>query len=302
MQPRGKTSGIRVYAPGKCRYLAHRSADSDNGRTEKFIRKKQVKTTMAQEKNIVLSAENLSIGYKDSGILRSGISVSLARGSLSCLIGRNGAGKSTLLRTMCGFQSPLSGTVTLNGKPADSYSRKELSRKMSVVLTEMLGEINYLTVRQTVETGRYPYCDCFATLGQEDRTAVNRAMKTAGVEHLAGRTMAEISDGQRQKVMIAKALAQDTDVILLDEPLSFLDMPAKVEIMNILKNLAQAEGKSLVLSTHDIDLALHFADSLWVMRSDGAVRQENRPWADKNAIVDDVFGVKGELIKDFLKL
>ena len=102
--------------------------------------------------------------------------------------------------------------------------------------------------------------------------------------------------------MIAKALAQDTDVILLDEPLSFLDMPAKVEIMNILKNLAQAEGKSLVLSTHDIDLALHFADSLWVMRSDGAVRQENRPWADKNAIVDDVFGVKGELIKDFLKL
>ena len=136
---------------------------------------------MVQEKNIVLSAENLSIGYKDSGILRSGISVSLARGSLSCLIGRNGAGKSTLLRTMCGFQSPLSGTVTLNGKPADSYSRKELSRKMSVVLTEMLGEINYLTVRQTVETGRYPYFDCFATLGQEDRTAVNRAMKTAGV-------------------------------------------------------------------------------------------------------------------------
>lgn len=257
---------------------------------------------MAQEKNTVLSAENLSIGYKNSSALRNGISLGLSRGNLACLIGRNGAGKSTLLRTLCGFQAPLSGTVTVEGRPASDYTRKELSRKMSVVLTEILGEINYLTVRQTVETGRYPYCDCFAALGPEDRAKTSLAMERVGIASLADSTMAAISDGQRQKVMIAKALAQDTDIILLDEPLSFLDMPAKIEIMQLLRDLAHGHGKALVLSTHDIDLALHFADSLWVMRHDGAMRQENRPWCDAQVIVDDVFGAQGSLIKDFLKL
>lgn len=250
----------------------------------------------------VLFTRDLAIGYRGAQAIRKDISVDLARGTLTCLTGRNGAGKSTLLRTLCGFLPPKSGTVAILGRPLSDYSQKELSRTLSVVLTEILGEIHYLTVRQTVETGRYPYCDCFARLDARDRARVEQAMETAGVASLADRTMARISDGQRQKVMIAKALAQDTDLIVLDEPLSFLDMAARVEIMTVLRRLARENGKTILLSTHDIDLAFAFADRVWVMDTDGEVFQTDAPLQDKGAIADRVFGPQSGLIKDFLNL
>ena len=251
----------------------------------------------------ILSTQDLSIGYRDNGNpVRQHISVSLDRGSLTCLVGRNGAGKSTLLRTICGFLAPKAGEVILKGRPLADYSQKELSRTLGVVLTEIIGEIQYLSVRQTVEMGRYPYCDCFARLDEKDHEYVRQAMETAGIADLADRSMARISDGQRQKVMIAKALAQDTDIIVLDEPLSFLDMAARVEIMTVLRRLARENGKTLVLSTHDIDLAFAFADAMWVMDTAENVFQAKVPWEDKSALADSVFGAQSGLIKDFLNI
>ncbi len=251
----------------------------------------------------ILSTQDLSIGYRDnSNPVREHISVSLGRGALTCLVGRNGAGKSTLLRTICGFLAPKAGEVILKGRLLTEYSQKELSRTLGVVLTEIIGEIQYLSVRQTVEMGRYPYCDCFARLDEKDHEYVCQAMETAGIADLADRSMARISDGQRQKVMIAKALAQDTDIIVLDEPLSFLDMAARVEIMTVLRRLAHENGKALVLSTHDIDLAFAFADAMWVMDTAGNVFQAKAPWEDKSALADSVFGAQSGLIKDFLNI
>ncbi len=251
----------------------------------------------------ILSTQDLSIGYRDNGNpVRQHISVSLDRGSLTCLVGRNGAGKSTLLRTICGFLAPKAGEVILKGRPLADYSQKELSRTLGVVLTEIISEIQYLSVRQTVEMGRYPYCDCFARLDEKDHEYVRQAMETAGIADLADRSMARISDGQRQKVMIAKALAQDTDLIVLDEPLSFLDMAARVEIMTVLRRLAHENGKALVLSTHDIDLAFAFADAMWVMDTAENVFQAKAPWEDKSALADSVFGAQSGLIKDFLNI
>lgn len=250
----------------------------------------------------ILSTQNLSIGYRDGQPVRRHISVSLAPGTLTCLVGRNGAGKSTLLRTVCGFLAPKTGEVILKGRPLAEYSQKELSRTLGVVLTEIISEIHYLTVQQTVEMGRYPYCDCFARLDEKDHEQVRRALETAGIADLADRSMARISDGQRQKVMIAKALAQDTDIIVLDEPLSFLDMAARVEIMTVLRRLAHENGKALVLSTHDIDLAFAFADAMWVMDTTGNVFQVQAPWKDKSGLADSVFGAQSGLIKDFLNI
>lgn len=249
----------------------------------------------------VLSIRDLAIGYRRGSYIRQGLSLDLQRGALTCLVGRNGAGKSTLLRTLCGFLPPGQGTITINGRSLQDYSQKELSRTLSVVLTEILGEIHYLSVRQTVETGRYPYCDCFARLDAQDRRKAEDAMTEVGINHLADKTMARLSDGQRQKVMIAKALAQDTELIVLDEPLSFLDMAARVETMTMLERLAHENGKTLLLSTHDVDLAFAFADRLWVLGTDGKVFQTDAPWQDKSSVVECVFAEQAELIKDFLK-
>ena len=250
----------------------------------------------------ILATRDLCIGYRHGLPVREHIEVDLTPVTLTCLVGRNGAGKSTLLRTLCGFLPPKAGRVELLGRPLQEYSQRQLSRTLGVVLTEILGEIHYLTVRQTVETGRYPYCDCFARLDAQDRQEVEQAMRTVGIAPLAERTMARISDGQRQKVMIAKALAQDTELIVLDEPLSFLDLSARVEIMSVLQRLAHENGKTLLLSTHDLDLAFAFADRMWIMDTSGGVGQCDAPWEDKAAIADRVFGEQSVWIKDFLKI
>ena len=248
----------------------------------------------------IVKLDNLTIGYGKHAV-RKDISLYLSRGKLTSLIGKNGAGKSTLIRTLCGFLPPFSGKITIDGKDIKSISQHHLAKKMSVVLTEMISEINYLTVRQTVEMGRYPYTNCFAQLSKEDHTMVNEALNIVGVAHLADKSIAAISDGQRQKVMIAKALAQNTDIIILDEPLSFLDMPSRIEIMMLLKKIASDNDKAVLLSSHDMELALHFSDSLWVMNVRGAVYQKDAPWGDTDEMIEDVFAQQGKLITDFLK-
>ena len=254
-----------------------------------------------EDKKIMI-AQGLYTGYNHKQVVCKNINTHLETSSLTCLIGRNGAGKSTLMRTMCGFLKPIDGDVFLGGKRIKDYSQNALSRELSVVLTEIISEINYLSVRSVVEMGRYPYCNCFARLSNDDHQKVNQALKTVGIEHLADKSMAAISDGQRQKVMIARALAQDTRVVILDEPLSFLDMPSRIEIMSLLKDIAHTHEKAILLSSHDIELALHYADNLWVIDRDSHIYTVCAPYTDKGRIIDDVFGGQSESVKNFLRL
>ena len=189
-------------------------------------------------------------------------------GTLTCLIGSNGAGKSTLLRTIGGFQPPIGGEVRVGGQSVDGMAPRRRAEFMAVVLTDR-PDVSCTTVSEMVALGRAPYTGFWGRLGDSDREAVERALRLVGIEALAERAVTSLSDGERQKVMIAKALAQQTPVILLDEPTAFLDYPSKVETMLLLRRLARDEHKAVLLSTHDLELALQTADRLWLMEKGG---------------------------------
>ncbi len=214
---------------------------------------------------------NLSIGYTAKGnekVVANQLHGVIRAGELTCLLGQNGIGKSTLLRTLSAFQPKLSGSVLLHGREIDSYTDKELSRMIGVVLTEK-PDVQNMSVMELVSMGRSPYTGFWGTLTSEDRQIVDEAIQLVGIVSLEGRMVHTLSDGERQKVMIAKALAQQTPVIYLDEPTAFLDFPSKVEIMQLLHRLAQDEQKTIFLSTHDVELALQIADCLWLMEPTG---------------------------------
>lgn len=196
--------------------------------------------------------------------MAEGLTVSLPEGRLTCLIGYNGAGKSTLLRTLAGFQPKLGGNIYIGGREIYDYSGRELSRTVSVVLTSKPDVMN-MTVREIVALGRTPYTGYWGTLGDEDRRIVDDSMRQVGIDRLAERMSGTLSDGERQKMMIAKALAQQTPLIILDEPTAFLDYPSKVETMLLLVRLCRETGKTIFMSTHDLELALQTADMLWLM-------------------------------------
>lgn len=210
-----------------------------------------------------LSLHSLAVGYRRHTVA-AGINASAAHGELTCLIGVNGAGKSTLLRTMAGLQQPLQGLISLQGDNLTQIAPHELTRRLAIVLTGRISAAN-LTVRQLVGLGRSPYTGFWGSLRPADNLAVDQALQLAAIEHLATRTAATLSDGELQRALIAKAIAQQTPVILLDEPSAFLDYPGKIHLMQLLAELAHRHGKTIVLSTHDLPLALQYADSLWLM-------------------------------------
>ena len=210
-------------------------------------------------KNETIHIENLSIGYpgkSDVKVVADGICAGINSGELTCLLGANGVGKSTLLRTLSAFQPKLGGEIRIQGKEIESYTDKQLSRVISVVLTEKC-DIRNMSVTELIGLGRSPYTGFWGTLTKEDRQVVERAV--------AHRMVHTLSDGERQKVMIAKALAQETPVIYLDEPTAFLDFPSKVEMMQLLHHLSRQTDKTIFLSTHDLELALQIADKIWLM-------------------------------------
>ncbi len=214
--------------------------------------------------NPMLVAEKLIVGYSKSKPLTGELSLTLCSGQMTCLLGPNGAGKSTLLRTLANLQPALSGSVSVCGRNVAEMSLPELSTKMSVVLTDKISA-GGLTVFEIVSLGRQPYTGFFGRLSDADRLAVRKAISDVGISHKSSCYVAELSDGERQRVMIAKALAQQTPVIILDEPTAFLDAGAKIEILSLLHRLASEQGKSILLSTHDVDVALQLADNLWIM-------------------------------------
>ncbi|MDR1887120.1 MAG: ABC transporter ATP-binding protein, partial [Prevotellaceae bacterium] len=217
-----------------------------------------------------ISLKNLRIGYGNAGKDRKFpvISSVVSRSELIVLLGRNGVGKSTLLRTLAGLQSPVSGELNLMGRDITQYSTKEKAALISFVSTEKPAVAN-MSVFNLVSLGRYSYTNRFGSLSAGDEAIVCDAMKTTGISHLANSNINEISDGELQRVMIARTLAQNTPVIVLDEPTAFLDLPNKFEIMLLLRNLAWRQKKTIVLSTHDFDIALRLADILWIMTPEG---------------------------------
>ncbi len=222
-----------------------------------------------------LTATKLSIGYSHRGqetCVAKALDLALNAGEFICLLGPNGAGKSTLIRTLAGMQAPLSGSLKLQNQTFHSISPRERARMISVVLTEAL-PVGMMDAYSLVALGRHPYSGWLGGLNQHDKERIKWAFKAVGAEGLEGRQIAELSDGERQKISIARALAQEAQVMLLDEPTAFLDLPRRVELMTILRNLAHREQMGLLLSTHDLDLALRFADRLWMITTDGKLIQ-----------------------------
>lgn len=226
---------------------------------------------MSKQKTIEL--QNLSIGYitkKERKVVAEGITANIHSGELTCLLGANGIGKSTLLRTLSAFQPKLAGEVFVQGKEIASYTEKQLSTLLSVVLTEKC-DVKNMSARELIGLGRSPYTGFWGALNEDDKQMVDKAISLVKIENLANRMVDTLSDGERQKVMIAKALAQDTPIIFLDEPTAFLDFPSKVEIMQLLHRLSRKTNKTIFLSTHDLELALQIADKIWLIDKQSSV-------------------------------
>jgi len=215
----------------------------------------------------IMQINELSIGYTNRNRtipISSFLNASLYQGELVCMLGANGKGKSTLLKTLCKFIPRLSGNIHIGKQSVDLISDRYMARNVSIVLTEKLNVPN-ATVYELVGYGRSPYTGLIGNLSKEDHVIIDQAIELCGIAHKKNEFLTSLSDGERQKASIAKALAQDTPIILLDEPTAFLDLPSRVEIMKLLTRLARKSKKAILMSIHDLDLALQMADKLWLL-------------------------------------
>lgn len=223
----------------------------------------------------VLNITNLKIGYKskkeEDSVLLEDINLTVRQGEFICILGPNGCGKSTLLRTISGIQKPLAGNILVEGKELSLLERSDIAKIISIALTENISMGN-ISVYSLVSMGRYPYSHWLGILRDNDFNIIDHALEVTGMTAYKDKNYDELSDGLRQKAVIARALAQDTPVILLDEPTAFLDITSKLEVMQMLKTLANKFGKSIILSSHDLDLALQSADTIWLITNDRSIR------------------------------
>lgn len=233
----------------------------------------------------------LSIGYKHGKkvhTVQENLNLHAQKGMMICLIGPNGCGKSTLLRTLCGLQDALSGEIQVQGKSLGAIPLSEKAKLFGLVLSDPV-HLGYITVKQLVAMGRHPYTTFSGKLSAEDLQCVDESMEVVHLQDFANRRILELSDGELQRAMIAKALAQDTPIILLDEPTSHLDLPNRVEIMLLLKKLAVEMQKCILISTHEIDLALHTSNNIWLMDSEKGVEVGAPKVLIQNKSIQSVF-------------
>jgi len=223
--------------------------------------------------NPVLTTEQLSIGYRQKSnerCIASKLDLSIRKGELVCLLGPNGCGKSTLMRSIAGLQTILSGKISIQNTDLQHLSAHHRALLLSLVLTEKI-EGGNLTVSDIVAVGRYPHTNFMGTLTDYDKKEINEAISQCGLLGFESKLYIQLSDGEKQRVMIARALAQDTPLIMLDEPTAHLDLPHRIEMMKTLHHLAKTTQKAILLSTHELDLALQWSDTLWLMQSDGII-------------------------------
>jgi iron complex transport system ATP-binding protein len=216
----------------------------------------------------ILTAENLTLGYKKGRIIKKvaeKIDFRLRKGKLTCLLGPNGVGKSTLIKTIMGQLLPLEGKILINDKSVQQIENKEISKIIAVVLTEKINS-GTLNVRQLVELGRIPHTGWLGKLSEKDQAKVNEAIEVTNIQYLAQVQLSELSDGQLQKAMIARALAQDGEILILDEPTAHLDLVNRFEIMHLLRRIAKEENKAVLVVTHDLEIAIETADEFWLMQ------------------------------------
>jgi iron complex transport system ATP-binding protein len=245
--------------------------------------------------NTTIEIKNLTIGYRTGKQLKQvaeNLNATVYSGELTCLLGANGVGKSTLLRTLSGFQPKFFGEIFIRGKEIATYSGKALSRLIGVVLTEKV-DVRDMSVTELIRLGRSPYTDFWGRLNKSDESIVQTAISLMKIEDLANRPVQTLSDGERQKVMIAKALAQETPIIYLDEPTAFLDFPSKVAIMRILHRLTRQTDKTIFLSTHDLELALQVADKVWLMDREKGITTGTPNELKENGSIENFFQCEG---------
>jgi len=223
----------------------------------------------------MIEAKNISIGYKQNGDvakLLDSASFEFKEGKLYGIIGSNGKGKTSLLQVLSAYKKPLEGNLSLFGKQYSDYSSYDFSKLISVVFTER-PQIEFMTVFEFVSSGRTPHTGFYGSLNKNDLRTISYAMTRCGIAHLKQRKVNTLSDGEYQKALIAKSLAQETPIILLDEPATYLDVSAKIKLMNLLRDLVLSEQKTIIMSTHDIDLAIKYSDNLLVFKDDKTLDQ-----------------------------
>lgn len=235
----------------------------------------------------MLEIQNLTLGYGKDILLRN-ISAQASPGELIAIAGRNGSGKSTLIRAMTGLQKPLAGRILTDGLDIGSLPRETAARKVSIVNTDKV-RIPWLKCRDLVALGRAPWTGWTGRLSDRDEEAVSEALESTGMTDFAMRSMDSMSDGECQRIMIARALAQDTPLMVLDEPTAFLDLPGRHQITDLLARLAAEKGKTVIFSTHDIGIALQRADRFWILDRDGLIV---RNAAEAAPDIMEIFGIQ----------
>lgn len=238
----------------------------------------------------ILKTSSLSIGYDKKNIV-SDINVTLNEGDIIALVGPNGAGKSTLFKTFSTHIKPVGGKIELFGKDLMSYTPKERAKMLGIVLTERPDDM-FLKVSDVVAAGRYPYTGMFGKLNENDEKEIKVSLELVGVNNLTDRVFNTLSDGEKQKVMIAKAIAQNTPVIMLDEPTAFLDYPSKIELFSLLKKLAKEQKKAILFSSHDLELLLRYTDNLWIIAKNKPFVAGNSADLLRNGIIKNYFELK----------
>jgi iron complex transport system ATP-binding protein len=217
----------------------------------------------------ILSMQNTDFGYytkSGKNTLLSGINLEVGKSELIGLAGRNGSGKSTMLRTIVRLQESLNGAILLNGKNIREFNKYEFAKMVAFVSTGVV-EQEVMTIRELVSLGRFPYTNWIGSLLPEDHEIIDNCLNMVGITFLADHKICEVSDGERQRAMIARTLAQNTPVIILDEPTAFLDLPAKYDLINLLYDLTR-KGKTIIYSSHDLNITMKFSDKLWIIDED----------------------------------
>ncbi|MGK7392102.1 MAG: ABC transporter ATP-binding protein [Candidatus Cyclobacteriaceae bacterium M2_1C_046] len=250
---------------------------------------------MKVDDNHIMKINELTAGYKDTTVIKD-INFNLERGKLICLMGPNGAGKSTLLRCISGLQKYNSGSVSLKDKDFSSYDIAERAKLISIVLTEYFSAA-HMTVFELLALGRYPHMSWVLKFSSEDKKIIQEMAERCGVVHLLNKKLHELSDGQRQKSLIARALIQESEIMILDEPTSHLDLNNRVEILNLLKSITREQNKAILMATHELDLALQMADKLLLLNREGNLSEGIPEDLVLNGQLDDVFAFKGYDLK-----
>jgi iron complex transport system ATP-binding protein len=238
---------------------------------------------------MLLQTTDLSIGYSTKHVIAKNLNLKIEVGQFIGLIGANGTGKSTLIKTLAGLQPKISGQVLWQDKPCSSHSAEERAKLIGLVLTERT-QLAYATAYEVAAFGRFPYTGFSGKLSPHDKEIVARCLNQVGALGLASRRFSELSDGERQKIMIARALAQEPQVLILDEPTAFLDYTRRIEIMHLLRDIAHQGTCAILLSTHELDLALQTVDQLWLLDEKGEFHQDTPLNMQQSGLLEANFG------------